>query len=365
MSETLESRVAALEAWARAHDHDPLPPEPAPEPEPTPEPPPPPAVPSNLQAVGEVRDGRGFITLSWDGPSPLPLFEVASPTGLGVVSSPSVRGPLGALDHTSRYWLVHGGARYDFPPVTLVASGPAPGPAPVPDPDPAPPAALVAHVPFTDAGFRGLRTGDSGIRQWSNVAGAPNRFERVDLDGESWGRASIIGGPHGSSIRAEGIVAPLGRPGESLKLRAGDELWFGVTLLVAPGTTDTGWNTILQWKNDGTGSPPLALQLRSGLVELQAHDAGGRRAGAEPVGAIDAGRPHRYVFGIRFDPRGSVEAWRDGEQTLPPWRPGGGTLYAGRESYFKVGYYRDGAIRETGRIHYRDVRVGRSRADVA
>lgn len=319
----------------------------------------------DLTATGEVRvDGYGYITLGWTGP-PLELSEPGTPGGLGTVSSPEVRGPLGDLVRTYRYTGRHAGVDHPFPPVTLPAPGPDPTP---PGPGPGgPPPGLVAHVPFTDHTFRGLRTGDRGIRQWDNTAGSPRRYELIERHGRPWGRASILGGPHGDSIRAEGIVARLDQPGATLKLRDGDRLWFGVDLMIEAGTDDQRWNTILQWKNDGEGSPPLAVGIEDGAVQLDYHDEDGDHVGASVLGAVDVDVPHRYLFRIAFGGPGvgTVEAWRDGTLVLPEHRPPGGTLYDDVESYLKIGYYRDGAVTRTGRIYYADYRVGRTREDVA
>lgn len=219
---------------------------------------------------------------------------------------------------------------------------------------------LEAYVIFDDADFTGLMEGDSGIRQWDNDG--PNKFEWVDIDGTKWGRASIVGGPHGSSIRAEGQVCVPGDDGDKWNILNGMDLWFGVDIMVEPGTPDDLWCTVLQWKNEGTGSPPVALTLRDGQFCLEF----GGDTDQHDIGAIDAGTAHRYVIHIDFENGGgSVEAWRDGVKVFNAYEPEDGTLYTASgktQSYAKIGYYRAGAETATGRIHYRDYRVATTKA---
>lgn len=68
--------------------------------------------------------------------------------------------------------------------------------------------------------------------------------------------------------------------------------------------------------------------------------------------------------GIHFaaDGDGWVEVYRDGEQVLD--RIPASTLWAGTESYAKIGYYRGEEIVGTGAVLHRDYRVGTTRAAV-
>lgn len=218
---------------------------------------------------------------------------------------------------------------------------------------------VIASVPFDGLGadpFEGLRVGDSGYRQWS--PSGPNTFEIVEYRGESYGRAQITGGPHEHDIRAEEIVAGE-TPDSTRKFEEGDTRWFGDTIVIVDGFPDVFFNNVRQWKNDGTGSAPLYFGAWDGQMQL--HGTFGDRA----VGDIDEGTPHRYVFGIHFaaDGDGWVEVYRDGEQVLD--RIPASTLWAGTESYAKIGYYRGGEeIVGTGAVLHRDYRVGTTRAAV-
>jgi hypothetical protein len=348
----LAARVAALEAAA---------PDPAPGPVPDPGPEQPAILPAPTGLVAVADQDARTITLRWDpvpGAETYTIYELTSDVGLagfrGIVRNESVRGPLG--DPREYRWQVSavvGGVESARTPVVTASIGRPATPAPAPTGPPA--AGLLAAVPFDTPAMTGLRTGDSGIRQWSKDG--PNTFEVVDFEGQRWGRARITGGPHPADIRAEGIVVRAGT-NDTLKLREGDELWFGDTILIGDGFPAVHFNNVLQWKNDGTGSAPLYFGAWDG--QLQFRSSVGNRA----CGPIDAGKPHRYAIGIRFaaDGKGWIEAWRDGVQTLA--RTATSTLHRGKESYPKVGYYRGDEIRGTGQVFHRDYRIGRTKASV-
>lgn len=351
-------------------------PEPEPGPSPEPEPQPEPGALTNLTAVADAE----YVVLGWAGATTIHLYAddhdasgaYVRSTDQGVVTgTTSRRGPMGELS-----WTYHFSARvvaadgtlgetlHKFPPVTLASATPQPQPTPTPTPQPQPtpggsdPGNVVARVPFdgtTSDPFQGFDTGDSGIRQWSDSG--PNTFKIVEHQGKKRGRAQITGGPHGNDIRAEGIVVKSGTT-SALKLRPGDEYWFGDTIIIGEGFPPRHFNNVLQWKNDGTGSAPMYFGAWDGGMQLR---TSGRTL---RCGDIDFGREHRYVFGVLFNPdgRGWVEVWRDGTRTLP--RTSISSLHPGKESYPKVGYYRGDEIVGTGAVYHHDYRVGRTRASV-
>jgi hypothetical protein len=128
----------------------------------------------------------------------------------------------------------------------------------------------------------------------------------------------------------------------------GQTRYFRLTYLLPPSfpTDPQGFQLAAQWKNDGTGSPPLELRIEKGRFVLGGGYGrpGGSRLFATDVAPVVTGRPVEIVVGIRFssDPdRGRVDVWIDGAQKIAGFRPPGGTLYPGRSSYWKVGLYRD------------------------
>jgi hypothetical protein len=147
-------------------------------------------------------------------------------------------------------------------------------------------------------------------------------------------------------------------------LRNGDDLFFGFSVTLAPGFpvgTDD-WQVITQWKNDGTGSPPISVKVGGGQFQLD----GGFDRGAPfeiPMGAATPGRAQAVVVHVRFaEGGGSVDTWVDGKQTIRGFRPPAGTLYSGTTSYLKTGIYRSTAIGQPGTLFFDDWRIGTSYA---
>ena len=147
-------------------------------------------------------------------------------------------------------------------------------------------------------------------------------------------------------------------------LRSGDDLYFGFSVTLAPGfpaATDD-WQVITQWKNAGTGSPPLSVKVGKGQFLLD----GGFDRGSPfqvPMGTAVPGRTQKVVVHVVFaDGGGSVDTWVDGKQTLTGFRPPAGTLYSGLTSYLKTGIYRNTAIGQPGTLYFDDWRIATSYA---
>lgn len=155
-------------------------------------------------------------------------------------------------------------------------------------------------------------------------------------------------------------------------LREGDDLHFGFSTFLVPGfPVDAGWQVLTQWKNDGTGSPPISLSVEQGRFVLDGgwgHPGGHRFHYQRDLGPAVAGVWHRWVFHIRFseDPTsGFAQVWRDGRQVLARFSPPGGTLYPDLNSYLKTGYYRDERIGVAGTVVLDDWRIGTTYAAVS
>jgi hypothetical protein len=134
-------------------------------------------------------------------------------------------------------------------------------------------------------------------------------------------------------------------------LTEGDQRFFRLTYALPAGfpVDATDFQLVTQWKNEGTGSPPLELRVESGGLALGGGHGrpGGSRLFRTGIGPITPGRTIDVVVGIVFssDPaEGSVDVWLDGTQRVSGDRPPGGTLYPGRTSYWKVGLYRDAGL---------------------
>ena len=128
----------------------------------------------------------------------------------------------------------------------------------------------------------------------------------------------------------------------------GQTRWFRLSYVLPTSfpTDPQGFQLATQWKNDGTGSPPLELRVERGRFVLGGGFGrpGGSRLFATDIAPVVTGRPVEIVVGITFssDPaKGRVDVWLDGVQKIDDFRPPGGTLYPGLKSYWKVGLYRD------------------------
>ncbi|MDN5933278.1 MAG: polysaccharide lyase, partial [Pseudonocardia sp.] len=118
--------------------------------------------------------------------------------------------------------------------------------------------------------------------------------------------------------------------------------------------TDAGWSLIAQWKNDGTGSPPLELSVEGGQYALSGGygHPDGAQTWSEPLADAVTGAWVDWTFHIVFSDGADalVEVWKDGEAILTGFSPDAGTLYPGLDSYLKLGYYRDTAIDQVGTV---------------
>jgi hypothetical protein len=156
--------------------------------------------------------------------------------------------------------------------------------------------------------------------------------------------------------------------------KEGDDRWFGFSVYLPAGFPNqvTSWQLLTQWKNDGTGSPPLEVTVGKGNLWIfggYGHPTG-PKSFAVPISAADTGRPIDLVFHIVFsrDPaRASVNVWRDGTQRITNYHPTGGTLYPNSASanptgslidYWKMGLYRDPAITQPATYVLERARVG-------
>lgn len=135
-----------------------------------------------------------------------------------------------------------------------------------------------------------------------------------------------------------------------------------------PVNTDS-WQLITQFKNEGTGSPPLELRVGNGNFVLSGGFGrpGGSRSFDRTIGPAVTGRVVTVVLHVKFssDPsKGFVDAWLDGQQRFAGFRPPGGTLYPGMYSYWKLGLYRDRGIGQTATYELSDAKLGTSYAAV-
>lgn len=163
-----------------------------------------------------------------------------------------------------------------------------------------------------------------------------------------------------------------------LKLREGDTFYFRNVIRRSGGVAGRPSNsaqTLMQWKNDGTGTAPLDLRvLWSAQYALcDARVTGGMRVYWE--GPIDppADTYTNFLFGVKFSTNAStgwVKVWmNDVQQTMKTGVTGttlsadGFTLYTDTlrpslESYLKVGYYSGSTLTYEGIVYHALTRYG-------
>jgi hypothetical protein len=147
-------------------------------------------------------------------------------------------------------------------------------------------------------------------------------------------------------------------------LSEGDDYYFGFSVKLAPdfpvGTSD--WQVITQFKNDGTGSPPLELKVQDGKFLIDG-DSGGF---SQVVGDATPGQWTHLVLKVKFSPsNGTVSAWQDGVQKIADFAPPSGTMYSGKNSYVKTGIYRDPSIGQAGKLSFGSWAIGTSLGSVS
>lgn len=194
-----------------------------------------------------------------------------------------------------------------------------------------------------------FETGDlSQFFHWPDWGGSLEGAEKPTVVDDPLGSGSKVG---------KFTIEPGGKRTELYieegKFSNGDKMAFAFSVLLEDGfPTDEGWQLITQWKNDGTGSPPMELSIEGGNYTL----SGGHMIGKnfrEEIGPAKTGVWTDFVFEIEFEGGGgSVDAWLNGEQALSGFTPPGGTLYSGKSSYLKTGYYRNTAIGATGTVYF-------------
>ena len=152
---------------------------------------------------------------------------------------------------------------------------------------------------------------------------------------------------------------------ENFTIREGDDWWFGDVGYIKSGQPQwqSGNHTVWQWKNEGTGSPPLNLDIRSwyGLQAQAELPSGLKYVNIIPFSEL-YDRAFRLEAHVKFsaDPNvGFFEIWVDGKVVVPATKMS--TLYTGLGCYFKQGQYGN---QQTTYNFWHGVKRGRTRASV-
>jgi hypothetical protein len=159
----------------------------------------------------------------------------------------------------------------------------------------------------------------------------------------------------------------------------GQDRWFRFSFYLPTSfpTQVASWQVITQWKNDGTGSPPLEITVGNGNLVLEGGYGypGGSRKFTRVLGPATTGTRTDLILHVFFsrDPnKGTVDVWRNGTQVVSAYKPAGGTLYptstastASLDSYWKMGIYRDSAITEPAQYTIESAKSASTQAQVA
>ncbi|MGE3285922.1 MAG: polysaccharide lyase [Pseudonocardia sp.] len=142
---------------------------------------------------------------------------------------------------------------------------------------------------------------------------------------------------------------------EGAETREGDERWYEWSMRLPEDfrTPSGGWFIVMQW-HAGSGSPPLAIDLSRGSVDI---GGDGTDAPRRTIGPLRRGEWVNYVLHVRFSRSddGFVEAWENGRKTVQRFhRP----TMSSSENYLKQGIYRDeDASDGTAEIEFGGLRV--------
>jgi len=222
--------------------------------------------------------------------------------------------------------------------------------------------AAAAPTPMWGADITGQGLGKFKDTPWNFVgAKQPTVVPATDLPGQKALRFTMPGGAQ----RAE--VEP-----NVDNFTEGQDRYIRLSVRLAPGfpVDAKSWQLITQFKNEGTGSPPLELRIGNGNYILSGgfDHPGGNKNFDRTIAPAVTGRIQTLVLHVKFSSKsatGVVDAWVDGQQKVVGFHPPGGTLYPGDYSYWKLGLYRDRGIGTPATYELSDARLGDSFASVA
>ncbi|WP_018335681.1 polysaccharide lyase [Actinomycetospora chiangmaiensis] len=238
---------------------------------------------------------------------------------------------------------------------TTIPIRPTPASGTTPAPAPAPKA-------LWDANITAQGLGMFKDTPWNMVgAKTPTVVPATDLAGRKALRFTMPGGGKRSEIE----------PNVD-NFTEGQDRYIRLSVRLADGfPVDTNtWQLITQFKNEGTGSPPLELRIGNGNFILSGgfDRPGGSKNFDKVIAPAVTGKVTTLVLHVTFSSTSAksvVDAWVDGQQKVAGFRPPGGTLYPGNYSYWKLGLYRDTAIGQPATYELSDARLGTSYASVA
>lgn len=230
----------------------------------------------------------------------------------------------------------------------LAAAGLAPAGPPPAGAAPQAPGAAGSPVPVGAQALFGDDFESGDLAKWGTCQGAGDLNGdcaglTVDADGmgvvDDPGRGKVASFriTDGKSSEVGGERSEVRESGDGIVTREGDERWyrFSIKFPADLPEPDGGWYIVMQW-HAGSGSPPLAIDISKGTVDLGGDGSDGPRA---TIGPLRRGEWVDYVLHVRFSRSdGYVEAWENGVQTVQ--RTERATM-SSDSNYFKMGIYRD------------------------
>lgn len=120
------------------------------------------------------------------------------------------------------------------------------------------------------------------------------------------------------------------------------------------GTGD--WQLIMQFKQPGTGSPPLAVEVGNGQLRLANNGTG-----QKDFCPVRAGAPFSFRLRITFG--GEIDAWCGERQTLNGYRTPSSNVNG--SAYLKTGIYRNPGVGGDSTLFLNDLRIGPSLESVS
>ena len=138
----------------------------------------------------------------------------------------------------------------------------------------------------------------------------------------------------------------------------GETSFVGYSGYFAEGfPVDTGdWQLIMQFKQPGTGSPPLAVEVGHGQLRLANNGTG-----QKDFCPVRAGEAFSFRLGITFG--GGIDAWCGEEQTLHGYRTPSSNVSG--SAYLKTGIYRNPGIGGDSTLFLNDLKIGRTLESVS
>lgn len=217
----------------------------------------------------------------------------------------------------------------------------------------------------------GYETGD--FSQWTGVQAPPDRQPTIVRDPVRSGRyAARFELEPGDTTRTgdyESHRSEVFLGSNDMPLSEGDEYWFGLSVMFGDGF---GWEsqeqTVVQWKNEGTGSAPFDMRVaedgRLCLADARDWDQTVLHwCTDEP---LETGEWYDFEIRARFssdEDEGFVELRHDGEpQELSSGteRDYFATLEPNADSYVKQGYYTGQNFSYSGVVFHDSMRIGDS-----